>query len=123
MKNLLIILIVLFAAAGCGEKQKETPCAPIIETIVAKWVDNSPNKPSLVYLVNDNIGDGQIMITQYDDCSTIEKKVWQDEYKGDGRVIYNYKNNKGEYYVIEDNDNLCLYNSNGIIKKLEMLKN
>lgn len=122
MKNLLIILIVL-VAAGCVEKQKELPCAPITESIVAKWVDNSQNKSSVVYLVNDNFGEGQIMITLYGDCNTIEKKVWQGEYKGDGRVIYNYENNKGEYYVIEDNDNLCLYNSNGIIQKLELSKN
>jgi len=87
-------------------------------TILNIWNDNDAIMPNKIYLVNEN---DKLFIkaiyakNKYSNASEIINEVTEE--KKNGLIRYNYENNHGDYYVVEKNGNLGLYDNEGKFKE------
>ncbi len=86
--------------------------------IIKEWKDNDAIMPNKIYLVKES--EKLFMKTvyaknKYTDAEIIVNEVTQ--VNDNGLIRYNYENNHGDYYKIEKNGNLGLYNDNGKFKE------
>lgn len=100
------------------EASKEMNEKKVTGTILNIWIDNDAIMPNKIYLVNEN--DKLFIKTvyaknKYSDATEIIKEI--SEVKKSGQVRYNYENNHGEYYIVEKNENLGLYDNEGKFKE------
>lgn len=88
--------------------------------ILATWIDNDAIAPNTKYLVKEN---GKLLIksvyaqTKYVDATELVEELTKTTYQR--QIRYNYQNNHGEYYLVEQNGNLSLYDSEGKFKELK----
>ncbi len=100
------------------EASKEMNDKKVTGTILNIWKDNDAIMPSKIYLVNEN---EKLFIktlyakNKYSDASEIINEV--TEVKKNGLTRYNYDNDHGDYYVVEKNGNLGLYDNEGKFKE------
>ena len=100
------------------EASKEMNETKVSGTILNIWNDNDAIMPNKIYLVNEN--DKLFIKTiyaknKYSDASEIINEV--TEVKKSGLIRYNYSNDHGDYYVVEKNGNLGLYDDEGKFKE------
>ena len=100
------------------EASKEMNETKVSGTILNIWNDNDAIMPNKIYLVNEN--DKLFIKTiyaknKYSDASEIINEV--TEVKKSGLIRYNYNNDHGDYYVVEKNGNLGLYDDEGKFKE------
>ncbi len=86
--------------------------------VIHIWKDNDAIMPSKIYLVEEN--KNLVIKTVYAKSSLtssgeLVEKVTQKTHNG--LVQYDCKNNHGEYYIIEENGNLGLYDNSGKFKE------
>jgi len=100
------------------EASKEMNEKKVTGTILNIWNDNDAIMPNKIYLVNEN--DKLFVKTiyaknSYSEATEIINEV--TEVKRNGLIRYNYDNNHGDYYVLEKNGNLGLYDDEGKFKE------
>jgi len=100
------------------EASKEMNEKKVTGTILNMWIDNDAIMPNKIYLVSEN--DKLFIKTiyaknKYSEASEIINEV--SEVKKNGTIRYNYDNNHGDYYVVEKNGNLGLYDNEGKFKE------
>nr|WP_321237556.1 hypothetical protein [uncultured Psychroserpens sp.] len=91
--------------------------------ILGIWLDNDALAPNKLFLVREH--NKLIMKTIYAKSSiTNGGEILEDllKTKKNGLTKYNYENNHGEYYIIEKNGNLGLYDKNGKFKEAKKVK-
>jgi len=83
--------------------------------VLNKWKSNAPLFPSVFYLVENN---NELLIKEIfpksinlPNGSEIDYKVKKIKYKG--KVKFSYRNDFGEFFLIENNGNLSHYNNDG----------
>lgn len=82
--------------------------------VLSSWIDNDPISPNKLYLTKI---DGKLLMktiyakTKYGDAFEIEEQLIEKTFNG--LIRYDGDNDHGEYYVIEKNGNLGLYNRDG----------
>jgi len=87
--------------------------------IKGTWFDNDVILPNTIYLVSIN---NQLYFktifakSKYSNGSEIKSKVTSTK-SNNGKTIYTYSNDHGEYFAIERNGNLGLYNDEGKFKE------
>jgi len=100
------------------ESSKEMNEKKVTGTILDIWIDNDAMMPNKIYLVSEN---NKLFIktiyakNKYSEASEIINEV--TEVKKNGTIRYNYDNNHGDYYVVEKNGNLGLYDNEGKFKE------
>ncbi len=102
-----------------SELQKQT----VTGTILLEWRDSDPLLESKIYLVKEG---GKYFIKTVFGKSAINSKVSEMSVGVKHRMIngqncYNTNNNFGEYYLIEGNGNLGIYDRDGKIKEATKL--
>jgi hypothetical protein len=92
--------------------------------ILHSWFENDPMLPNNKYLVKEN--DKLYMKSIYaksklaGDGGEMKEEVFINKLKN-GTTRFDYKNNHGEYYLIEKNGNLGLYNDSGKFMEAEKI--
>ncbi|HDZ07079.1 hypothetical protein LCGC14_0166840 [marine sediment metagenome] len=92
--------------------------------ILNSWFENDPMLPNKKYLVKEN--DKLYMKSIYaksklaGDGGEMKEEIFINKLK-DGSTRYDYKNNHGEYYLIEKNGNLGLYDDSGKFMEAEQI--
>ncbi|MGO4920636.1 hypothetical protein [Maribacter spongiicola] len=92
--------------------------------IVHSWFENDPMLPNNKYLVKEN--DKLYMKSIYaksklaGDSGEMKEEVFINKLKN-GTTRFDYKNNHGEYYLIEKNGNLGLYDDSGKFMEAEKI--
>lgn len=95
----------------------------ITGNIVSVWKDNDAIMPSKIYLINENnsfIIKSLFAKNDFSNESEIIEKVVKSE--KNGKIRFTSDNPHGEYYVLEKNGNLGLYNSDGKFKEAVKLE-
>lgn len=105
------------------ESSEEIEKVKVTGEIISTWFDNDAMMPNKVYLVKEN--NKLYMKTLYPknsltDASEIINEVV--EKKKDGVTRYDYDNAHGEYYIVEKNGNLGMYDTDGKFKEAEQVK-
>lgn len=107
------------------ENTKEVENIKVEGKILNKWKDNDPLFPAFIYLIENN---NELFIKEIYPKSNnlpnggiLDYKVTKIEYKE--KIRFNYKNDFGEYFLIEDNGNLSHYNNDGKFKEAIPIKN
>ncbi len=100
------------------EDTKEMDNVEVTGEIISTWYDNDAMMPNRIYLIKEN--NRLYMKSLYPknsltDASEIIKEVI--ERKNGDLTRYDYENNHGEYYIIEKNGNLGIYDSEGKFKE------
>ncbi|MBQ0736482.1 hypothetical protein [Aquimarina celericrescens] len=102
------------------ESSEELNSKTTTGSIIGSWKDNDAMLPNRVFLVDE---DNTLFIktiyakSKYaGEGGELIEKVKRKDYNG--LVRYDYKNNHGEYYILENNGNLGLYNDSGKFKEL-----
>ena len=124
-----VVLIIGLGLAGCQsspepETTTEEPTTyvkkpPVTGEVLTTWIDNDAIMPNTKYLVKE---DGKLFMkaiytkTQYADASVIIEELTETTFNG--LVRYNYSNDHGEYYLIENSGSLGIYDSDGKFKEL-----
>lgn len=106
------------------ESSKELDIKTVSGEVLGVWKDNDAMIPNRVFLVKEN--NMLYMKTLYAKSSLTEagelvEKVFKSK-DSNSRVIYNYDNVHGEYYAIENNGNLGLYDNSGKFKEAKKRK-
>lgn len=106
---------ILGASKEASEEMNEKK---VSGTILSVWNDNDAIMPNKIYLVQEN--DKLFIKTiyaknKYTEASEIIREVI--EVKKKGLINYNYDNDHGDYYVLEKNGNLGLYDDEGKFKE------
>ncbi len=83
--------------------------------ILGKWRDYNPLSESNHFLVRE---EGSLKMK-----TISHKDGWDDvkdlkESNQEGKIKYEYENDFGEYYLLEDNGNMSIFDENGKIKEL-----
>jgi hypothetical protein len=110
-------LEIIGASKAATEEMKNKK---VTSEILATWIDNDPITPNTVYLVKEN--EKLLMKSVYAKTNYANATELIDELTKTtqgGLTRYNYQNNHGEFYIIEQNGNLSLYNSDGKFKELK----
>lgn len=100
------------------ESMQELDKKNITGNIINVWKDNDAIMPSKIYLIKEN--DKFIIKTLFakngfsEESEIIEKVVKSEK---NGEIRFTSNNKHGEYYVLEKNDNLGLYDSEGKFKE------
>lgn len=109
-------LEIIGASKAATEEMKNKK---VTGEILSTWVDNDAITPNTKYLVKEN---GKLLMksvyakTKYANATEIVEKLTKTTQGGLTR--YNYQNNHGEFYLVESNGNLSLYDSDGKFKEL-----
>ncbi|KAB1158658.1 hypothetical protein F7018_08555 [Tenacibaculum aiptasiae] len=94
--------------------------------VLNSWFENDAIFPNKKYLIKEN--NRFFMKSIYPknkfakNNSEIKEEVFKEKLKN-GLTRYNYENNHGEYYLIEKNGNLGLYDNLGKFKEAKKIKN
>ena len=87
------------------------------EVLVGQWIDESPYALGIVTIIKRG------------SKTIIKEKIQKYESEKDGRVVkqgqsykISYDNNSGEYYIIDSNGNLSIYDNQGLITKYKKIK-
>lgn len=104
------------------ESMKELDNKIIQENVISVWKDNDAIMPCKIYLIKKN--NNFILKTLfakngYSDETEIDEKIIKSEING--KVRLKSDNPHGEYYEIEKNGNLGIYNTNGKFKEAILL--
>ena len=100
------------------EASREMDEKKVTGTILNSWKDNDAMMPNKIYLVKEN---DKLFIktiyakSKYSGGSEIVNEV--TKINKNGLTRFNYDNNHGEYYVVEKNGNLGLYDNEGKFKE------
>lgn len=93
--------------------------------VLNSWFDNDAILPNKKYLVKEN---GKLFMKSIypksklaGDGREMKEEVFKRKLKN-GLIRYNYKNNHGEYYLIEKNGNLGLYDDSGKFKEAKKIE-
>lgn len=106
-----------------GEAYKKMEGEKVSGEIIASWYDNDAMLPNKKYLVKEE--EKLYMKSIYADNGLIGKggqlieEVFEKKQKN--TIRYDYENNHGEYYLIDENGNLSLYNDSGKFKEMARL--
>jgi hypothetical protein len=88
--------------------------------IIGEWLDESPFVSAKYTLLKRN---GKIiMIDKFKDGSSSEKEMIQKKQSGKLRFEEKGDNDFGEYYLIEINGRLAVYDNEGLIKTMRSIK-
>jgi len=88
--------------------------------IIGEWLDESPYVGAKYTLLRRN---GKIiMIRKFKDGSSSEKEMIQKKRSGKLRFEEKGGNNFGEYYLIESNGRLAVYDNAGLINTMRSIK-
>ena len=82
--------------------------------IISTWINNDSMTPSKIFLTKEN--DKLYMKTRFAKTTTSNGSEIIEEItnmSNNGVMRLDYDNGHGEYFVIEENDNLGLYNGDG----------
>ena len=92
--------------------------------ILNSWFENDAMLPNRKYLVKEN---GKLFMKSIyaksklaGDGREVKEEVFEKKLKN-GIIRYDYKNNHGEYYRIEKNGNLGLYDESGLYSESKKL--
>jgi len=87
------------------------------EVLVGQWIDESPYALGIVTIIKRG------------SKTIIKEKIQKYESEKDGRVVkqgqsykISYDNNSGEYYILDSNGNLSIYDNYGLITKYKKIK-
>ncbi|WP_421890150.1 hypothetical protein [Marinoscillum sp.] len=100
--------------------KEEMKNSQVSSEIQSTWIDNDAIAPNTKYLVKEN---GKLLMksvyakTKYANATEIVNELTKTTQNGLTR--YNYQNNFGEFYLVEQNGNLSMYNSDGKFKELK----
>jgi hypothetical protein len=93
--------------------------------ILNSWFENDPMLSNKKYLVKEN---GKLFMKSIypkskltGDGGEMKKEVFEKKLNN-GIIRYDYKNNFGEYYLIEKNGNLALYDDSGKFNEAKKIK-
>ena len=88
--------------------------------IIASWIDNDAIAPNIKYLVEES---GKLLMksvyakTKYANATELVEELTKTT---QGELTrYNCQNSHGEFYIVEQNGNLSLFNSEGKFKELK----
>lgn len=110
-------LEIIGASKAATEEMKNRK---VTGEILATWIDNDPITPNTKYLVKEN---GKLLMksvyakTKYANATELVEEL--TETTQGGLTRYNYQNNHGEFYIVEQNGNLSLFDSDGKFKELK----
>lgn len=113
-------LEILGANTKGYQKLKSTT---VTGTVIHVWFDNDAITPNRIYLVkeNDTIYVKTLFAkNKYANASERVEKITVS--KMNGLTRYDYRNEYGEYYLVEKNGNLGLYDNEGKIKEAKRVK-
>ena len=108
-------VIILGATEDASKEMEERK---VTGEIIGAWKDNDAMMPSKIYLVKEN---GKLYIktvrakSKYSEAVELVEEVRKSG--KNGKVRYDYDNKHGEYYLIEKNGNLGLYDELGKFKE------
>ncbi len=107
------------------EASTEMNTAKVTGEILNSWFDNDAMLPNKKYLVKEN---GKLFMKSIypksklaGDGGEMKEEVFKKKIEN-GIIRYDYENNHGEYYLIEKNENLGLYNDSGKFKEAEKIE-
>jgi len=107
------------------EASAEMNTTKVTGEIMNSWFENDAMLPNKKYLVKEN---GKLYMKSIypksklaGDGGEMKEEVFEKKLK-DGIIRYDYKNNHGEYYLIEQNGNLGLYDDSGKFKEAEKIE-
>lgn len=88
--------------------------------VIGEWLDESPYLGSKFTLMKEN---GKItMMRKFKDGSSSEKEMIQKNQAGGLRFEEKKRNSFGEFYLIERNGNLSIYDNSGRINTMRSIK-
>ncbi|WP_108424521.1 hypothetical protein [Flagellimonas amoyensis] len=106
-----------------GEAYKKMNDEKVSGEIIASWYDNDAMLPNKKFLVKEK--EKLFMKSIYADNGLLGKggQLIEEvfEKKQSNATRYDYENNHGEYYLIEENGNLSLYDNSGKFKEMKRL--
>ncbi len=104
------------------EASTEMNSTKVTGELLNSWFDNDAMLPNKKYLVKEN---GKLYMKSIysksklaGDGGEMKEEVFEKKLK-DGTTRYDYENNHGEYYLIEKNGNLGLYDDTGKFKEVQ----
>jgi hypothetical protein len=91
-----------------------------LDGLIGEWLDESPYFGAKYSLIKKN--EKIIMVKKFKDGSGSEKEMIQKNHSGRLRFEEKKGNDFGEYYLIEKNGDLGVYDSAGLISKIGAIK-
>ncbi len=105
---------------GTTIEDDKKPEPKITGNIINEWYDNNPITNAKIFLVEEN--GKKVIKTLYLKTKKIVVEKISIKKQKNGLLRYNYKNKHKEYYLVEKNGNLSLYDKAGKFREYKKVK-
>lgn len=114
------LAVIILGTTIEEEKKLKSTSEKNFGEIIGKWLDDSPYVGAKYTLLKRN---GKIfIICKYKDGSGFEKEMIQKKQSGKLRFEEKGSNGSEDYYLIERNENLGIYDNYGLIRTIRSIK-